>query len=125
MKKFLVFSILLTGLYSLSCKPVNVDVVTEEVDSVDSSVFKAGVAIANITPLSTPNVHDSLFAKTIVLDNGVETLAFVIVDNQGLPSFVCSAAKNAIHLSTGIPQSNVLIASTHTHSGIIAGQEIH
>lgn len=125
MKNILGCSILFIAVYFLSCKPIDIDAKMHDVYGGDSSVFMAGVAIANVTPSSTPNVHDSLYAKTIVLDNGIQRLVFIVVDNQGLPSFVCQAAKDAIHLSTSIPLSNILIASTHTHSGIIAGQEIH
>lgn len=68
-----------------------------------------------VTPAST-HVHDPLYARTLVLDDGTTRLAFVVVDNVGLPRFVCDAAKQIIREKTGLPPANVLIASTHTHS---------
>ncbi len=68
-----------------------------------------------VTPAST-HVHDPLYARTLVLDDGTTRLAFVVVDNVGLPRFVCDAAKELIREKTGLPPANVLISSTHTHS---------
>jgi hypothetical protein len=76
-----------------------------------------GVVIVGnfVTPAST-HVHDPLYARTLVLDDGTTRLAFVVVDNVGLPRFVCDAAKRLIRERTGLPPANVLISSTHTHS---------
>ena len=91
--------------------------------------FRAGAARVDITPdlgilivgsfNPTPatHVHDPLFARALVLDDGTTRIAFVIVDNVGLPKVVCDEAKRLIAEKTGMPKSHVLIASTHTHSG--------
>lgn len=91
--------------------------------------FRAGADRADITPdlgilivgsfNPTPatQVHDPLYARTLVLDDGSTRLAFVLVDNVGVPQIVCDEAKRLITEKTGIPKSHVLIASTHTHSG--------
>ncbi len=92
-------------------------------------VFRAGADRADITPElgvlivgsfnPTPatHVHDPLYARTLVLDDGTTRLAFVVVDNVGVPKIVCDEAKRLIAEKTGLPKSHVLISSSHTHSG--------
>jgi neutral ceramidase len=91
--------------------------------------FRAGADRADITPElgilivgsfnPTPatQVHDPLYARTLVLDDGTTRIAFVVVDNVGVPQVVCDEAKRLITEKTGLPKSHVLISSTHTHSG--------
>src|SRR5688572_17348525 len=67
--------------------------------------FRAGADRADITPElgilivgsfnPTPatDVHDPLYARTLVLDDGMTRIAFVIVDSVGLPQVVCEVAK--------------------------------
>ncbi len=98
------------------------------------NVFKAGVSSSDITPplglgivgnYGNPpparHIHDQLSAKSLVLDDGSQRIVFVVVDNLGLPAWVCEATKDTIHKETGIPVSNILIAATHTHSSVSAG----
>jgi hypothetical protein len=95
-------------------------------------VFKAGAAASNITPpLDQPiiggwgsppaeHIHDELHARCLVLDDGETKLVFVIVDSLGLSREVFDAAKDDVHEKTGIPEKNMLMAATHTHSSISA-----
>ncbi len=95
-------------------------------------VFKASAAASNITPWldegivggwsSPPGkyIHDELYARCLVLDDGSTQLAIVIVDNLGLAREVCDRAKQSIREHTGLPEDHVLIAATHTHSSISA-----
>lgn len=97
--------------------------------------LKAGASSVDITPplglkivgnFNTPeatHIHDQLTAKSLVLDDGTTRLAFVIVDNVGVPIEVFSAAAALIEGETGITPSHVLMASTHTHSAVSAGGE--
>jgi neutral ceramidase len=95
-------------------------------------IFQAGAAMSNITPpLDEPivggwnsppatHVHDELYAKCLVLDDGRTRLAFVVCDSLGIAREVCDAAKAIIFEKTGIVQTNIMIAATHTHSSISA-----
>jgi hypothetical protein len=95
-------------------------------------VLLAGAAASNVTPpLGFPivggwspkpatHVHDELYAKCIVLDDGQTRLAFAIVDNIGMAREVGDDAREMIEEHTGIPPQNVMIAGTHTHSSISA-----
>ena len=95
-------------------------------------VFRAGAATSNITPplgesivggwkpLPATHIHDELYARCLVLDDGQTKLAIVLCDNVGIPGEVFDLAKNMVHDTTGIPKSHLLFASTHTHSATTA-----
>ena len=101
-------------------------------DAMNARLFKAGAAASNITPpLDEPiiggwgsppaeHVHDELYARCLVLDDGRTRLVFVLVDSLGMSREVFDAAKEIIHEKTGIPIENMLMAATHTHSSISA-----
>lgn len=92
-------------------------------------VFRAGAAASLITPplgvdivgnWETPkatHVHDDLHARCLVLDDGERRLAIVICDNLAIDRQVFDRAKSRLHAETGIPPEQMLMASTHTHSG--------
>lgn len=95
-------------------------------------LFKAGAAASNITPpLDEPivggwnsppaaHVHDELYARCLVLDDGAARLAIVLVDSLGVSREILDAAKLRIEEKTAIPADRILIAATHTHSSIPA-----
>ena len=90
--------------------------------------LQAGAAMANITPplgsliiggfrpIPATHIHDELFARCIVLDDGSTKVAIVIADVLGIPREVVDLAKKQITQHTEIPASHILIAATHTHS---------
>ena len=90
--------------------------------------FRAGAASANVTPpLGEPIVggwasppatfvHDELHARCLVLDDGATTLAFVVVDSVGVARGVFDRARKLVREETGLPEANLLLAATHTHS---------
>lgn len=67
-----------------------------ESDTSSKRIFRAGAAVGNITPpLDEPivggwnsppatHVHDELYAKCLVLDDGRTQLVFVVCDNLGI-----------------------------------------
>jgi neutral ceramidase len=95
-------------------------------------VFRAGAASSNITPpLGQPivggwtsppatQIHDELHARCLILDDGHTRLAFVICDNVGIARQVFDAARTLVHTETGLPEDNILMAATHTHSATTA-----
>jgi hypothetical protein len=91
--------------------------------------FKAGVAVVDITPpkgyrmsgyfnerLNT-GVKDALHAKAIVLRQGNEQAAIVFCDLIGIPAEVSNKARKLAGEKSGIPQENMAIACTHSHTG--------
>src|SRR5690606_18320971 len=61
-------------------------------------------------------IHDPLYAKSLVLTKNDTVLVFVIVDICAMQQDFLDEVKADIFKATGIPKSNVLISSTHTHS---------
>jgi hypothetical protein len=94
--------------------------------------LRAGAATSNITPplgsiivggfnpFPAKHIHDDLYARCLVLDDGRTKLVFVLVDNVGIPREVYDAAKGMIHAETGLYVENMLMAATHTHSAASA-----
>jgi hypothetical protein len=93
-----------------------------------SRVFQAGAALYDITPepgvslaghfhdrIAT-HAHDPLYARCLVLDDGVNQLALVMVDNCVVPRDVFDAARAGITNAVGIPATNIMMAATHTHT---------
>lgn len=91
--------------------------------------FLAGTAQVDITPpLGTivngefvayyaHHIHDPLYAKALVMNDGITSLVLLIVDICAMDSDFLLDVKNNIKRDTGIPAENILIASTHTHFG--------
>ncbi|MCB0686219.1 MAG: neutral/alkaline non-lysosomal ceramidase N-terminal domain-containing protein [Saprospiraceae bacterium] len=120
--------------YVLWCLLLSVVAPGKQVFSQDK-IFKAGASIGDITPmLGSPIVgnyieppatfiHDPLHVRTLVLNDGEETLVFSIVDNVSVKREVFDAAKAMVQNRLGIPYQNMLCAATHTHSGTSAEKE--
>lgn len=96
--------------------------------SAETNSLRAGAAVADITPplgemviggfspFAADGIHDPLFARCLVLDDGTTRLAFVICDNLGITRDVYDDARRAIAERTDIPVDQILMAATHTHS---------
>ena len=96
--------------------------------------FRAGAATVNITPalgtrmnggtapVISTYVHDELHARALVLDNGTNRLAWVVVDNCLIDRPLFDQAKGLITDATGLPPTAVCLSTTHTHSaGSVTG----
>jgi len=92
--------------------------------------LKAGLARVVITPpvgarLSgyadriqpSIGILDELYAKALVLDDGEERAALVVCDLIGLGRDIINDARRRIRSPAGIKEENVMITSTHTHTG--------
>jgi hypothetical protein len=92
-------------------------------------MFRAGAHAQNINPQKYPisvnggmtdrqakGAHDPMHARCLVLDDGTNKLAFVVVDACMVPRDITDAAKALAQKSTGIPPERILISATHTHT---------
>jgi len=93
------------------------------------AALKGGCAKVNITsPLGIPligsygkpsdDILDELYAKALVLNDGNTAVAIVSADLLYTPlEEITNPVREIIKEKTGIPEQNVLICATHTHSG--------
>ncbi len=99
----------------------------------DEKPLLAGAATANITPwlgdglvgnFGTPPpakyVHDELYARCFVLDDGTTRIALVVSDNIYISREVLDDAKRQVTEATGLPADRMLMSCTHTHSSVSA-----
>jgi len=95
----------------------------------ESGTLQAGCHAIDISPRVLPairnggfleatsdRVDDPLHARCLVLSDGKQKLAIVIVDSCMLPRDVCDAIKGRATEKCGIATDRILIAATHTHS---------
>ena len=91
---------------------------------------QAGAAVIDITPAVgiamggygarqgvSSGIHDPLFVRTLVLDDGETKLVLAVCDLVGVPAELAEQACAHIERDLGIPRANVSISATHTHSG--------
>lgn len=89
--------------------------------------LNVGVAVVDISPpvgfrkagsyseqIST-GIHDPLFAKALVLEQGDTSAALVVCDLLSVPAELSSRARRVASETVGIPESNIIIAATHNH----------
>jgi len=69
-------------------------------------------------------VHDDLFAKALVLSSAHTSAAIVVCDLIGLPRAITRKAREIIAQRPGIPSSQVMIMSTHTHTGPVTTDQL-
>ncbi|MEZ6089970.1 MAG: neutral/alkaline non-lysosomal ceramidase N-terminal domain-containing protein [Pirellulaceae bacterium] len=101
----------------------------------DDRVFRAGAAMSEITPplgesvvggfgpFPASNIHDPLFAKCLILDDGSTRIGFVVCDNLGISREVWDEARQRIADEVEMPPQNLMMSATHTHSATRARAE--
>ena len=95
----------------------------------ESKPFRAGACAMDITPTWFPIVvnggfqpryaekaEDPLHARCLVLDDGAEQVAIVVVDSCVIGRELMDEAKRRVHEATGIRMDRVFMSATHTHS---------
>lgn len=91
--------------------------------------LRAGAAKIDITPQefpvlvnggmfsrSTDKVSSQLHARAIVLDDGTDRIAMVIVDSCMMPGWLLDEAKQRASQLTQLEPERILISATHTHT---------
>ncbi|WP_440422158.1 neutral/alkaline non-lysosomal ceramidase N-terminal domain-containing protein [Prevotella merdae] len=123
MKRLLMFVLLLA---LVSTSNITLAMSTKKTE-IKKTQLKVGAARQNITP---PNamfpfdalheacpytaVHDSLYARAIVMDNGEQRAVLVEIDEVQVPEPL--ATRKAVAVAAGVSESNVIICVSHTHS---------
>ena len=91
--------------------------------------MKAGAATGEITPKDSQflygypyvmrmseGTHDPLTCTAIYLDNGRKQVLFITHDILYLNKEQVAAIRSGISAETGVPQGNIMVSVTHTHS---------
>lgn len=87
-----------------------------------ASGLKAGAAKVDITPAENAlpknieGIHDRIYARAIVVDNGATRAALITVDAGVVPNPVVQNVTAKAEKELNIPAKNVLITATHSHS---------
>ena len=97
--------------------------------NVDGAELQAGAAMVDITPRQFPVLVNGgitsrsadkavapLYARSIVLDNGTERIAIVVVDSCMIGRVILDDAKQLAAQRTKIRPDRMLISATHTHT---------
>src|SRR6478735_2105301 len=92
--------------------------------------IQAGIGRVNITPAvgarlvgfaarakGSTFIHDDLYATAIVLDDGDRQIALLSCDIISIHPDLIRQTRVLVNEATGIPEANVMICCTHTHSG--------
>ena len=98
-------------------------------DASGAASFRAGAQAEDITPTNYPvlvnamftersasKAVDPLYARALVLDDGMTRLAFCVVDTCMMSRDLIDEAKELARAATGIPADRMLVSATHTHS---------
>ncbi|HOJ11764.1 MAG TPA: neutral/alkaline non-lysosomal ceramidase N-terminal domain-containing protein [Clostridiales bacterium] len=92
-------------------------------------MLKCGLAEVDITPILgsiipgqfhvrySTGVKDNLFAKAVVIGNGENTIAIVAMDALFVDSSSVAGIRERIKRTVGIPEENIMVSATHTHTG--------
>lgn len=81
--------------------------------------FREGLYLGGYgAPLSrrAEGVHDDIFARALALSDGSETVVLVALDLIGMSNVQIGRIRAAAASQAGIPEGNILIASTHSHA---------
>jgi len=98
------------------------------VSSAHAGELRAGAAKVSITPTADQfpyaigrekpfvGVHDDVYARALVLDDGTIRVALVVAEVESIqdPKRVVAEVAQAV----GVPESNVIVAASHTHESL-------
>jgi hypothetical protein len=100
------------------------------VNAAPAGHLRAGAARVDVTPTADAfpyadkfqkppfiGVHDPVFARALVLDDGKTQVAIVVIDCTTIPK--PKVFNHDLANELGIPESHLLLAASHTHSSLM------
>ncbi|MDQ0920224.1 hypothetical protein [Paenibacillus sp. V4I5] len=69
------------------------------------------------TPRPAIGIKDNLYVKAVVIGDGHNFTAIIVLDTIGIEKEEVAAIRKRVTEGTGIPASHILVAATHTHTG--------
>jgi len=103
---------------------------TGALSAAEQGSLRAGATRVDITPAADAalvmsgygsrteghkGIHDPLYVRAVVLDDGAGLAAIVTADVIGFPNALWEKITGRITQETGIPRDNILLAGVHTH----------
>jgi neutral ceramidase len=97
--------------------------------SFQTEEFKLGASKIRMTPplgsiigdsygiRVSEGVHDDLYIKTMVFEQGGKKVAFITLDAISLPHLLVMKSRQLIFQQTGIALNNIILNATHAHAG--------
>ncbi|MBN2316135.1 MAG: hypothetical protein JXM79_19570 [Sedimentisphaerales bacterium] len=83
----------------------------------EAATLYAGVAVRNITAdTPTKHVHDPLYAKALVLDDGTTKAVIICADIITATETRTSEIRRRVHEELGINPKNILLNASHNHN---------
>lgn len=79
--------------------------------------FSVALQGGDYTKRMSQGVLDNLYATCIAIRSGDETVLLYTIDVKLMTGGFVEPMKMAISMKTGIPQNNIFLSATHTHSG--------
>ncbi len=99
--------------------------------------LQAGAAIIDVTPQKpmflhgyphveriSEGIHDPLYASALIIDNGEMQIGFCAVDVVFISREIAAKVRKRVYKQTGIPEQNLMISASHTHSGPVIFSDI-
>ena len=89
---------------------------------VPDAALRAGASRVNYTPIgdrmpgNLKGVLDSIYVRSIVLDNGRTRAALVSIDAGGIPTVVYARVSARAAKELNVPATQLLLSAKHTHS---------
>jgi neutral ceramidase len=86
------------------------------------TTVKAGAAKVDVTPTAGElpanyeGIHDGIYSRAIVIDNGISSAALITVDIGMMSDQIWTNLTKRVEKELGIPAKNVMLTATHTHS---------
>jgi len=84
--------------------------------------LRAGAAKVDVTPTESElpkdyeGIHDRLYSRAIVIDNGSTIAAMITLDAGGMPDQIWRNVSRRAEVELGIPVKHILMTATHSHS---------
>lgn len=81
---------------------------------------KAATGLKNVWGTAFTGVHDHVYVRAIVIDNGQTSAALVSIDTASIPDTL--AQRQRIEKEIGVPAGQIMITTTHGHNAPIPWQ---
>jgi neutral ceramidase len=100
---------------SSNCQTGDLRVGTAKIDITPTPEESKG--LRNVWGTAFTGIHDHVYVRAIVIDNGKTSAALVTEDTSQTPDTL--AVRQRIEKEIGVPASNIFISATHTHNAPI------